>query len=101
VDVRHADERVAAVVAGEHPVALRLDDVIELLEHALLDLGDDRREVDAGDDGLGGPREQAQVLDVRADGARDPRVLDLDRHLGSCIQPRPVDLADRGGAHRV
>ena len=32
---------------------------------------------------------------------RDARVLDLDRHAAPVVQPRAVDLADRGGGERL
>src|SRR4051794_4100585 len=37
-DIRHVDERMAAIRAREGPLALCLELVVELLEHALLQL---------------------------------------------------------------
>jgi hypothetical protein len=42
-----------------------------------------------------------RVLEVRTDGARDARVLDLHRDIAPARGARAVDLADRGGRDRL
>ena len=46
-DVGHVDERVAAVVVGEQPLVVGLEPVVELLDEALAQLGDERPGLEA------------------------------------------------------
>ena len=82
-------------------MGLRLELVVELLGEALADLLRHRLRVHARGHHLRDTQDQAQVLKVGAHGARDARVLDLDRHAPAVVQPRPVHLADRGGRERL
>ena len=57
--------------------------------------------VDAREDLLRDPKQRGEVLEVGADRGVDPRVLHLDRDLAPVVQPRAVDLADRGRRDRL
>ena len=59
--------------------------------------------IEARRDALHQPQDDPEVLHVRAHGLRDAGVLDLDRDVAAVVQPRLVDLTDRGGGdrHRV
>ena len=78
--VGHVDERVAAVAARERALVLRLELVVELLHHALLELGGGRLGVEPGRQRLRHPQDQPGVLHVGGDRLGHARVLDLDRH---------------------
>ncbi len=52
-------------------------------------------------DPLHQPQDQPEVLHVGPHGLGDARVLHLDRDVAAVVQPRAVDLADRGGGDRV
>ena len=94
--VRHVDERVAPVAARERALRLRLELVVELLHHALLQLRGRGLRVEPGREGLGEPQDQPGVLHVGRDRRGHAGVLHLHRHAPAVRQHRPVHLADRG-----
>ncbi len=100
-DVGDDDERVAAVDPGQRALVLGLELVVELLLDPRADLLADGLGVQAGGDALDQAQDQAQVLHVGAHRGGHARVLDLDRHLATVAEPRPVDLADRRGGDRL
>ena len=100
-DVRHGDERVAAEDARQRALVLRLELVVELVADPVADLLGRALDVEPRRDPLHQPQDDAEVLHVRPHGLRDARVLDLDRDVAAVVQPRAVDLADRGGRHRL
>ena len=65
------------------------------------DLLGGRLDVEPGRDLLHQPQDHPEVLHVGPDGLGDARVLHLDRDLAAVVQPRAVDLADRGGGDRL
>ena len=100
-DVRHDDERVAAEDAREPALVLRLELVVELVADARADLLGGGLDVEPRRDALHQPQDQPEVLHVGPHGLGDARVLDLDRDVAPVVQPRAVDLADRGRGDRV
>ena len=98
VHLRNEDEGVVLIGAGEGPLVLRLELVVELLEYALAQLGRHGLGVEARGERSGEPQEDAYVGDVRLEGVRDAGVLDLDGDLRPVAQGRPVDLPDGGVA---
>ena len=99
-DVGDDDERVAAEDPRQRALVLRLELVVELLADPRADLLGGRLDVEARRDLLHQPQDHPEVLHVRADRLGDAGVLDLHRDLAAVVQPRPVDLADRGRGHR-
>ena len=99
--LRHVDERVAAVLAGERAVVGRLELVVELLGDALTQLVGDLLGVEARRDPAEQLQHHADVLEVGADDVLDAGVLDLDGDRAAVVQLRLVDLADRGCGYRL
>ena len=101
--VGHVDERVAAVVVGEHPLVGGLDAVVELLADALPDLLDERRDVEVLVEQAGGGHGRVEAVEVGADRLVDARVLHLDRDGPPVLRHGAVHLADRRrrDRHRV
>ena len=102
-DLRHDDERVAAVDPRERALVLRLELVVELLVDARADLVAHRLRIQARRDPLHEPQDHPEVAHVRAHRLRDAGVLHLDRHVAAVVQLGLVHLTDRGGGdrHRV
>ena len=94
--VRHVDERVAPVAARERALRLRLELVVELLHHPLLQLLGRGLRVEPGRERLGQAQDQPGVLHVGGDRRRHAGVLHLHRHPPAVRQHRAVHLADRG-----
>ena len=78
-----------------------LELVVELVADPRADLLGRGLDVEAGRDPLHQPQDHPEVLHVGPDRGGDARVLDLDRDDAAVVQPRPVDLADRGGRDRL
>ena len=93
-DVRHAEVRVAVVRHGECLGRGRLEVVVELLGDAGLQLRDERRDVEAGDDGEQ-PRHPPELTEVGQQRLAGAGVLHLDRDLASVDPDRSVHLPDR------
>ena len=87
--VRHVDERMAAVAAREGALVLRLELVVELLHHALLQLRGGRLGVEPGRERLRQPQDQPGVLHVGGDRRRHAGVLHLHRHRAGRRAARP------------
>jgi hypothetical protein len=92
---------VAAVGAGEGPLALRLVLVVELLHHPQAQLLGDRPGVEPGRDRARQAHDHPHVAQVRLERLGDPGVLDLDRDGATVMQRGAVNLADRGGGEGV
>ena len=58
-------------------------------------------DVEPRGDPLHQPQDDPEVLHVRPHRLGDARVLHLDRDVAPVVQPRAVDLADRGGGDRL
>ena len=101
VDLRHVDERVAAVGALDGAVVLGLDLVVELLGDPLAQLAVERLDVEPGREPLDERQQQREVAQVGLDRLGDAGVLELDRDLVAVERDRAVDLADRGGGERL
>ncbi len=87
---------------GEPPLVGRLAPVVELLEQAGAQLGDEWRHRHATRDERCGPGRDREGPDVGEDRLADARVLDLDRDVRRGLAPdRPVDLADRRRRRRL
>ena len=85
----------------QRALVLRLELVVELVVDPRADLLGRGLDVEAGRDPLHQPQDDPEVLHVGPDRGGDARVLDLDRDLAAVVQPRAVDLADRGGGDRL
>ena len=98
--MRHQDVGVAVVRRGERLLALRLELVVELLGDPGLELGDQRLDLEAGDQHADQPAHPADLGEVGQQGVTGARVLHLDGDLATVGPGRAVHLADRGGGGR-
>ncbi len=94
------DEGMVAVVLDEELLVGGLGPVVQFLDQALLELGDQRVGVEAGEHEPGGTEQDIHVVQVGLDRLVHPRVLDLDRHGPVVVGDGLVDLADRGRRQR-
>ena len=74
---------------------------VDLVGRVALELPGERAEVDHGLDARPDRGEPADRLDVPPDDAVDAGVLHLHGHVGAVVQPRAVDLGERGGGDRL
>ena len=98
------DLREAGHPVGEAAGVVGLVAVVELLEDARRELGDDACEADLARDRQPPLRDLGELLDdaeVRLGLGRDPRSLDLDRDERPVVQRRPVDLGRGRGGERL
>ena len=103
VDGRDVDLREALHPVRQPAGVVRLVAVVELLEDALGELGDDRREPDLASDRDPPLGDAGQLLDDAQVGlglGLDPRPLDLDRHERPVVEPGLVDLGRRRRGER-
>ena len=97
------DLREALHPVGQPAGVVRLVAVVELLEHALRELADDRREPDLAGDPDPPLGDAGQLLDDAQVGlglGLDPRSLDLDRDERAVVEPGLVDLRGRRRGER-
>jgi hypothetical protein len=99
--VGHVDEGVAPEDARQCALVLGLELVVELLVDPVAHLLGHRLHVELGGEPPDEPHQQPEVLQIRAHGGGDARVLDLDRDVAAVGERRAVDLADRRGGDRV
>ncbi len=96
-----------AVDVRELGLVGRLEPVVELLGDASAQLACGAAKIEARlprgqtEDQPEKRGQQLAVLQVGTDRGRHPGILDLHRHGATVVQPRGVDLADRGGRERA
>ena len=93
---RHQGERVPAHQASDAALVLGLELVVELLGDAFAHLCQERLGVESGSEPLDEWQQQRRVAQVRLDGLRHTRVLDLHGHVGAVERDGAMHLADRG-----
>ncbi len=96
-DVRDEDVRVLGEGVGERLLRHRLEAVVELLGRAVLELLDQRADVDPGEHGGDAPGQPGQLAEVAHQRLAGAGVLHLDGHVAAVLPPGPVHLADGGG----
>ena len=99
-DPRDVDRRVTVVVGGQQPLVGRLPAVVELLQHAVPQLVDERVDVLAGRGDAEQPAQQGDVVEVGRHGLGDAGILHLHRDRAAVVGDRPVHLPDRRGGDR-
>ncbi len=86
-------EREAVLGVGLHPV-------VELLDHPVLELVEQRPHVEPGDQHPDHPAQSAHLVEVGSQRVARAGVLDLDGDVAAVAPDRPVHLADRRGRRR-
>jgi hypothetical protein len=95
------DVGVARVRGGELPLRVGLEPVVELLDHPCLELGDQRLDVHAREEGGEQAGEAGQLVEVGHQRGRRAGVLDLHRDVAAVPPGRAVHLADAGRGRRL
>ena len=95
------EHRVAAERLGELSLGLRLQPVVELLDHPGLQLFQDRLDVQPGDPPGGHPGHPGHLVQVRDQRLAGPRVLHLHRHRPAVAPDAAMHLPDRGSRRRL
>ena len=98
---RDMRERVPAPGARDGAMVRGLDLVVELLGHALAQLGGQRPHVQPRRQALDERQQQPQVAQVDLDRLGHAGVLDLDRYGLAVERDGTVHLSDRGGGERL
>ena len=93
----HEDVGVLGEGVREHLLGLRLEAVVELLGRALLELVDERADVDAREHGGDAPCHPSDPAQVAHQGLAGAGVLDLHGHVAAVLPASPVHLTDGGG----
>ncbi len=105
VGLRHAEARIALRVLGHLGRRRAFQAQIHLEAHALgqrVDEGDGAKPPRLGRDALGRPRGQIEALEIRPEPRLHARPQRLDRDVAvRALDPRAMDLRDRGGRHRL
>ena len=96
-DPRNRDQRIAVEHLGERPLVRGLVAVVELLLHALAQLGHQRLDVLARHERLQQPAHARELAKVRPQRLLGARVLDLHRDLAAVLPHRAVHLPDARG----
>ena len=99
--MRHAHVRVVLVCRGEGLLGLGLEPVVQLLDHAPLELLEDGLDVDARDPRGRDPSDPGDLVEVAQQCLAGPWVLDLDGDRSPVTPHRAMHLADRGSGGRV
>ena len=92
---------VAGVGGGERALRVGLQPVVELLDHPRLELGDQRLDVHAREEGGEQPGEAGELVEVGHQRGRRAGVLDLHRDVAAVAPGRAVHLADAGRGRRL
>ena len=88
-DVGDDDVGVVAEGLGERALRLGLEGVVELVRGAGLELGDQRLDVDAGEDRADAARQPGELAQVAHQGLAGAGVLHLHGHVAAVVQ-RPL-----------
>src|ERR1019366_1088192 len=92
---------MAAEDPRHRPLVDSLELIVELLVDPQADLLRDRLDIEARRHAREQTHDHPEVLQVRANRARNPRILDLDGDRAPVVERRPIDLADRGRRDRL
>jgi hypothetical protein len=91
---------VATERGREYALVIGLVTVVELLDHPVAQLGEQRFDLHARNDRLEQPAEPLQLPQVRAQCLAGARILHFDRDVTAVMPHRPVYLPDAGGRRR-
>ena len=93
-DARDQDVGVTGVRRGEATLRSRLQGVVQLLDDAGLEFGQQRLDVQPGNEDREHPGEPGQLVQVGQERRTGARILDLDGDLATVVPDRAVDLPD-------